>query len=89
MLEFSVTTYTPVRARVSIQCDPFDPIVPDISESILSEEVTVPQYVLLPVRARTKVPQVYEAGGGRTGGPIFCLKFFQKKVSLLSLKNGA
>ena len=43
MLEFSVTTYTPVRARVSIQCDPFDPIVPDISESILSEEVTVPQ----------------------------------------------
>ena len=47
MLDFSVTTYTQVRARVSIQCDPFDPIVPDIpgdiSESILSEEVTVPQ----------------------------------------------
>ena len=40
---FLVTTFTPVRARVSIQCDPFDPIVPDISESILSEEVTVPQ----------------------------------------------
>ena len=40
---FFVTTFTPVRARVSIQCDPFDPIVPDISESILSEEVTVPQ----------------------------------------------
>ena len=40
---FFVTTFTPVRARVSIQCDPFDPIVPDISESVLSEEVTVPQ----------------------------------------------
>ena len=40
---FFVTTFTPVRARVSIQCDPFDPIVPDISESILSEEVTVSQ----------------------------------------------
>ena len=43
--------------------------MPDISESILSEEVTVPQVY----RTRTTVPQVYEAGGGRTGGPIFSL----------------